>query len=116
MGGKEKGEMGVRSEDEEWQEEWESSEERGASESVLARGRYISFAGVSGRAGGSGRTELCTKVEEDGEQMDSSSSSSNQICLSRERGSSSKRLDSLISNGTDMRGGGRHSTGGRGGG
>jgi len=50
VGGKEKGEMGVLSEEneEQWQEEWESREERGASESVLARGRYTSSMGVSG--------------------------------------------------------------------
>jgi hypothetical protein len=51
VGGKEKGEMGVFSEDEEEQEEEESMEERGESESMLARGRYVSFIGVSGRAG-----------------------------------------------------------------
>jgi len=52
VGGKEKGEMGVFSEDdEEGQEEEESIEERGESESMLARGRYVSFIGVSGRAG-----------------------------------------------------------------
>lgn len=56
-------------EGEEWpeEEEEESREERGASESVLARGRYISFAGVSGRAGGRGKTELCARAEEGGE-------------------------------------------------
>lgn len=59
VGGKENGEMGLLSSDEleDEKEEWdwllekESRDDRGVSESVLARGRYTSFMDVSGITG-----------------------------------------------------------------
>jgi hypothetical protein len=57
VGGKEKGEMGALSEEDELRGEKESMEERGASESVLARGRYISSIDVAGKAESHARGE-----------------------------------------------------------
>lgn len=57
--------MGLLSEEDEWQEEEkESREEREVSESVLARGRYISFMGVSETAGEMGWMDSCAGTKD----------------------------------------------------